>query len=327
MVSALAQSRRSSSAGCRRREAGDELARGRRRWRSAAAKTSKPPLPVDRPPIRCSIPSCSACHQVPRTWVMPVPGGAVPAPAGEAGAGDGALTIAGEALEVGAVEGIGAGGWHAVGVGAELGATGRVRPVWRRRRRTSRTGRRRTCRPAPRRRSAAAAATASAIPIATIRANPPRVPDIRPPFARLRMEAPRAGPADSLPLWTDRGCRTLAFARMIAMALPTKDQITEQLRAVIDPELRKNIVELGMVRSIDVQESGRVEVIVSLTTAGCPIRSHFEQAVDQAGLRAGGRDRRSGSASTSSPTRRKATCRKRSAAASCRRARWPRSRT
>src|SRR4051795_12801012 len=63
------------------------------------------------------------------------------------------------------------------------------------------------------------------------------------------------------------------------MALPTQDQITDQLRAVIDPELRKNIVELGMVRSIDVQESGRVEVIVSLTTAGCPIRSHFEQAV------------------------------------------------
>ena len=63
------------------------------------------------------------------------------------------------------------------------------------------------------------------------------------------------------------------------MALPTKDQITDQLRSVIDPELRKNIVELGMVRSIDVQESGRVEVIVSLTTSGCPIRSHFEQAV------------------------------------------------
>src|SRR3984885_6204098 len=66
---------------------------------------------------------------------------------------------------------------------------------------------------------------------------------------------------------------------MATMALPTQDQITEQLRAVIDPELRKNIVELGMVRSIDIQESGRVEVVVSLTTAGCPIRSHFEQAV------------------------------------------------
>jgi ATP-binding protein involved in chromosome partitioning len=66
---------------------------------------------------------------------------------------------------------------------------------------------------------------------------------------------------------------------MTAMALPTKDQITEQLRAVIDPELRRSIVELGMVRSIDIQDSGRVDVIVSLTTAGCPIRSHFEQSV------------------------------------------------
>jgi ATP-binding protein involved in chromosome partitioning len=63
------------------------------------------------------------------------------------------------------------------------------------------------------------------------------------------------------------------------MSLPTQDQITEKLRAVIDPELRRSIVELGMVRSIEVKDGGRVEVVVSLTTAGCPIRSHFEQAV------------------------------------------------
>jgi ATP-binding protein involved in chromosome partitioning len=63
--------------------------------------------------------------------------------------------------------------------------------------------------------------------------------------------------------------------------MPTKDQITEKLRAVIDPELRRSIVELGMVRSIEIKESGRVDVVVSLTTAGCPIRSHFEQAVAQ----------------------------------------------
>jgi ATP-binding protein involved in chromosome partitioning len=65
------------------------------------------------------------------------------------------------------------------------------------------------------------------------------------------------------------------------MALPTHDQVNEALRGVIDPELRRSIVELGMVRSIDIQPSGRVEVVVSLTTAGCPIRSHFEQAVAQ----------------------------------------------
>jgi ATP-binding protein involved in chromosome partitioning len=65
------------------------------------------------------------------------------------------------------------------------------------------------------------------------------------------------------------------------MAQPTQEQITEKLRAVIDPELRRSIVDLGMVRSIEVKDGGRVEVVVSLTTPGCPIRSHFQQAVAQ----------------------------------------------
>ena len=64
-------------------------------------------------------------------------------------------------------------------------------------------------------------------------------------------------------------------------AMPTEDQITEKLSHVIDPELRRSIVELGMVRSIEIRDDGRVEVVVSLTTPGCPIRSHFQQAVVQ----------------------------------------------
>jgi ATP-binding protein involved in chromosome partitioning len=51
---------------------------------------------------------------------------------------------------------------------------------------------------------------------------------------------------------------------------------------VIDPELRRDIVELEMVRSIDVHENGVVDVMVSLTTPGCPIRTHFQTAVAQA---------------------------------------------
>jgi ATP-binding protein involved in chromosome partitioning len=65
------------------------------------------------------------------------------------------------------------------------------------------------------------------------------------------------------------------------MPAPSKDQVTEKLRNVIDPELRRSIVELGMVRSIEIGDGGRVEVVVALTTPGCPIRSHFEQAVAQ----------------------------------------------
>jgi ATP-binding protein involved in chromosome partitioning len=64
-------------------------------------------------------------------------------------------------------------------------------------------------------------------------------------------------------------------------SVPTKKQITERLREVIDPELRRSIVELGMVRSIDIEDGGRVEIVVSLTTPGCPIRNHFQQAVAQ----------------------------------------------
>jgi len=63
--------------------------------------------------------------------------------------------------------------------------------------------------------------------------------------------------------------------------MPTREQITEKLRSVIDPELRRSIVELEMVRSIEIGEDGIVNVTVSLTTPGCPIRSHFQQAVTQ----------------------------------------------
>src|SRR6201986_1256173 len=62
-------------------------------------------------------------------------------------------------------------------------------------------------------------------------------------------------------------------------SMPTSEQVTEALRSVIDPELRRDIVELEMVRSIDVHANGVVDVMVSLTTPGCPIRSHFETGV------------------------------------------------
>jgi ATP-binding protein involved in chromosome partitioning len=61
-----------------------------------------------------------------------------------------------------------------------------------------------------------------------------------------------------------------------------REHVLEALQAVIDPELRRSIVELGMVRSIDISDNGVIDVTVSLTTAGCPIRGHFQTAVAQA---------------------------------------------
>jgi len=63
------------------------------------------------------------------------------------------------------------------------------------------------------------------------------------------------------------------------VTVPTRAQVVDALRAVVDPELRRDIVTLGMVRSIEIADDGRVSVVVALTTPGCPIRSHFERSV------------------------------------------------
>ncbi len=59
-------------------------------------------------------------------------------------------------------------------------------------------------------------------------------------------------------------------------------EIRKALEVVIDPELHRSIVELDMVRSIDVGANGVVDVTVSLTTPGCPIKGHFQTAVADA---------------------------------------------
>lgn len=63
--------------------------------------------------------------------------------------------------------------------------------------------------------------------------------------------------------------------------MPTREDILEALKSVIDPELKKDVVELGMVREITIGED-RVDVMISLTTNGCPLRNHFVVAVRKA---------------------------------------------
>jgi ATP-binding protein involved in chromosome partitioning len=60
-----------------------------------------------------------------------------------------------------------------------------------------------------------------------------------------------------------------------------RDEILKALEAVIDPELRRSIVELDMVRAIEIGGNGVIDVTVSLTTPGCPIKGHFQTAVAQ----------------------------------------------
>jgi ATP-binding protein involved in chromosome partitioning len=50
---------------------------------------------------------------------------------------------------------------------------------------------------------------------------------------------------------------------------------------VIDPELGRSVVELDMVRDVQI-DGGRVAVTIALTVPGCPLRASFEEQVETA---------------------------------------------
>ncbi|MCA2186697.1 Mrp/NBP35 family ATP-binding protein [Nonomuraea cavernae] len=60
---------------------------------------------------------------------------------------------------------------------------------------------------------------------------------------------------------------------------PTQEQVTAALATVIDPEIRRPITDLGMVKSIDIAPDGVVRVGVYLTVAGCPMKDTIRRDV------------------------------------------------
>ncbi|MEV0048450.1 Mrp/NBP35 family ATP-binding protein [Nocardia rhamnosiphila] len=66
------------------------------------------------------------------------------------------------------------------------------------------------------------------------------------------------------------------------MPVVTEAEVRGALAKVDDPEIRKPITELGMVKSIRIEPDGNVHVEVYLTTAGCPLRTEITQRVSTA---------------------------------------------
>src|SRR2546426_321248 len=60
--------------------------------------------------------------------------------------------------------------------------------------------------------------------------------------------------------------------------MPSREAVVEALSRVIDPELRRPITELDMVRDVQI-DGGHVSVTIALTVAGCPLRVSFEDQV------------------------------------------------
>ena len=64
------------------------------------------------------------------------------------------------------------------------------------------------------------------------------------------------------------------------VAPPTAHEVTELLRAVMDPELGDNIVDLGMAGEVTVSTEGLVSIAMKLTIKGCPLRVQIRNDIE-----------------------------------------------
>lgn len=58
------------------------------------------------------------------------------------------------------------------------------------------------------------------------------------------------------------------------MFKPDKDKILDSLKEVIDPELGVDIVNLGLVYSVEIDESN-IRILMTMTTPSCPMHTYL----------------------------------------------------
>ncbi|PZS10725.1 MAG: sodium:proton antiporter [Acidimicrobiales bacterium] len=68
----------------------------------------------------------------------------------------------------------------------------------------------------------------------------------------------------------------------MSTSLPTQEQLREALHTVIDPEIKRPITDLGMVKSISIGDDGSVDAAIFLTVAGCPLKETLTRDITNA---------------------------------------------
>lgn len=66
------------------------------------------------------------------------------------------------------------------------------------------------------------------------------------------------------------------------LSILDEDKVREALSGVIDPELGDNIVDLGLVYAVLINEGGVVNVLMTTTTRGCPASSYLKDGAREA---------------------------------------------
>ena len=62
----------------------------------------------------------------------------------------------------------------------------------------------------------------------------------------------------------------------------SREAIVEALKTVYDPEIPVDIYELGLIYEFDLNESGQIRIVMTLTTPGCPVAGEMPGMVAEA---------------------------------------------
>jgi len=77
--------------------------------------------------------------------------------------------------------------------------------------------------------------------------------------------------------------------RVVRIKSSPKDRALKVLKTIIDPEIGENIVDLGLIYDLKV-ENERVEVLMTLTSFGCPLAGFFVKEIESRLRNAGFKD-------------------------------------
>jgi FeS assembly SUF system protein len=59
-----------------------------------------------------------------------------------------------------------------------------------------------------------------------------------------------------------------------------RNDIVTMLRTIYDPEIHVNILDLGLIYTLDIDQQGNVEIQMTLTAPACPVAGTFPEVVE-----------------------------------------------
>ena len=67
-----------------------------------------------------------------------------------------------------------------------------------------------------------------------------------------------------------------------------REEILESLKVVRDPEIPVNVVDLGLIYKVDINDAGEVAIDMTLTSMGCPVQDLMQADAELATMKVEG---------------------------------------